>query len=56
MLGEKGLYVVFDGSKLFHRGGCIKKNKRLVLQITFGEQISTFHKIIKKIRNITFYK
>jgi hypothetical protein len=54
MLGKKGLYVVFDGSKLFHRGGCIEKNKRLVLQITFGEKTNIFHKIIRKIRNISF--
>ena len=49
MLGKKGLFVVFDGSKLFHRGGCIKKNTRLVLQITFGEQVNIFQKIITKI-------
>jgi hypothetical protein len=54
MLGKKGLYVVFDGSKLFHRGGCIQKNQRLVLQITFGEKKNIFHKIIRKIRNISF--
>jgi hypothetical protein len=52
MLGKKGLFVVFDGSKLFHRGGCIKKDTRLVLQITFGEQVNIIQKIIKKIYNI----
>lgn len=49
MIGKKGLFVVFDGSRLFHRGGCIKQNSRLVLQVTFGEKINIFHKIIRKI-------
>jgi len=52
MLGKAGLFVVFDGSKLFHRGGCIKKDTRLVLQITFGERLNIMKKIIKKIHNI----
>lgn len=52
MLGKKGLLVVFDGSKLFHRGGCIIKDTRLVLQITFGEKINIAQKIITKITRI----
>jgi hypothetical protein len=52
MLGKAGLFVVFDGSKLFHRGGCIKKDTRLVLQITFGERLNIMKKIIKKLYNI----
>jgi transcriptional regulator len=52
MLGKAGLFVVFDGSKLFHRGGCIKKDTRLVLQITFGERLNIMKKIIEKIYNI----
>ena len=49
MKGEPGIFVVFDGSKVFHRGGCIDKGQRLVLQLTFGEKINFFQKILRKI-------
>ena len=49
MKGEPGKFVVFDGSKVFHRGGCIDKGQRLVLQLTFGEKINFFQKILRKI-------
>ena len=35
MLGEKGNFVVFDGSRLLHRGGLIEEGERLVLQVIF---------------------
>ncbi len=52
MKGKPGKFVVFDGSKIFHRGGCIDKGQRLVLQLTFGEKISTFKKSLRKIFGI----
>ena len=52
MKGKPGKFVVFDGSKIFHRGGCIDKGQRLVLQLTFGEKISTFKKSLRKIFRI----
>ena len=48
MKGKPGKFVVFDGSKIFHRGGCIDKGQRLVLQLTFGEKIITFKKSLRK--------
>ncbi len=50
MKGESGKFVVFDGSKIFHRGGNVIKGQRLALQLTFGKK-STF---IKKIYNKFF--
>ena len=52
MKGEPGKFVVFDGSKIFHRGGCIDKGQRLVLQLTFGEKINIFQKSLRKIFRI----
>lgn len=35
LLGEAGNFVVFDGSRLLHRGGLIEQGERLVLQVIF---------------------
>ena len=35
MLGGPGKFVVFDGSRLLHRGGLIEHGERLVLQVVF---------------------
>ena len=35
MLGDPGKYVVFDGSRLLHRGGLIEQGERVVLQVVF---------------------
>jgi hypothetical protein len=48
-VGKKGSYVVFDGAQIFHRGGLIEKDIRMVLQITFGEKVSFVKKIYNKI-------
>ena len=48
-IGKKGSFVVFDGAQIFHRGGLIEKDKRIVLQVTFGEKISFIKKIYNKI-------
>jgi len=48
MLGPSGSYVVFDGSKLLHRGGLIKENFRSALQIVFTPKESFVVKILKK--------
>ena len=52
MEGGPGKFVVFDGSKVFHRGGCIDEGQRLVLQLTFGEKINFFKKSLRKILKI----
>lgn len=35
MIGSPGKFVVFDGSRLLHRGGLIEEGERLVLQVVF---------------------
>jgi hypothetical protein len=40
MLGPAGTFVVFDGSKLLHRGGLIEKGERIVLQVVFSPKAS----------------
>lgn len=49
MIGIKGKYVIFDGSRIIHRGGCVSKGERLALQITFGIKQNLLQKIWKKI-------
>ncbi len=39
MLGGPGKFVVFDGSRLLHRGGLIEEGERLVLQVIFWPRI-----------------
>jgi len=39
MLGGPGKLVVFDGSRLLHRGGLIEEGERLVLQVVFWPRI-----------------
>lgn len=53
-LGSMGSFVIFDGAKVFHKGGLIEKGKRLVLQVTFGEKKSIIKKIITKIKSKYF--
>ena len=53
LIGKKGTCVIFDGSKILHRGGLINKGQRIVLQIVFGPKINILKKIYNKIiRNI----
>jgi hypothetical protein len=49
--GHAGAYIVFDGGKLFHRGGMVKSGERIALQIIF-EEASLKATIIKKIKSI----
>jgi hypothetical protein len=37
MIGPAGTYVVFDGSRLVHRGGLIRQGERIALQVIFSD-------------------
>jgi hypothetical protein len=37
MIGPSGKFIVFDGSKLVHRGGLIQHGERIALQVVFGD-------------------
>jgi hypothetical protein len=49
LTGTKGTFVVFDGAKVIHRGGLLKKGERIVLQIVFGPKKNFFQKVIRRI-------
>ena len=49
LIGKKGTCVIFDGSKILHRGGLINSGERIVLQIVFGPKINILKKIYNKI-------
>ena len=49
--GNAGSYVLFDGAKLFHRGGMVKSGHRIALQIVFGKRVNIHKKFITLIIN-----
>ena len=52
MLGAPGKLVVFDGSRLLHRGGLIEDGERLVLQVVFWAKASIRERIIRVFKKI----
>lgn len=52
MLGPAGKFVVFDGSKLLHRGGLIEQGERIVLQVVISPKANLWNRGIKKIQKI----
>jgi hypothetical protein len=55
MLGAPGKFVVFDGSRLLHRGGLIEEGERLVLQVVFWPKVPAL-KRVAQIFQIIRYK
>ncbi len=54
LLGPAGTFVVFDGSRLLHRGGLIEAGERIVLQVVFWPKPTFFDKakrVSKKLNN-----
>jgi hypothetical protein len=51
LLGEAGTFIVFDGSKLLHRGGLIEAGERIVLQVVFTQKASFLKRLILKIQS-----
>lgn len=49
MLGGPGKYVVFDGSRLLHRGGLIEQGERVVLQVVFWPKLPLRFEIKRRI-------
>ena len=52
MTGGRGKTIVFDGSRLLHRGGLITEGERLVLQVVFYPQLPLLEKVKQKLRAI----
>jgi hypothetical protein len=51
VVGEAGTFIVFDGGTLPHRGGLLKNNERVALQVIFGNYNSVYRRIINKLKN-----
>ena len=51
ILGKAGTMITFDGSRLLHSGGLVKKNNRIALQIIYSRKINPFIKYFKKLKN-----
>jgi len=52
ILGNPGTTLIFDGAALFHRGGLIEANQRLVLQVIFSPRKSFTEKVLNKIKSL----
>lgn len=52
MTGGPGKTIVFDGSRLLHRGGLITDGERLVLQVVFYPQLPLLEKVKQKLRSL----
>lgn len=37
VIGQAGTFMVFDGAHLVHRGGIVQNDKRLAIQVVFGD-------------------
>jgi hypothetical protein len=46
LLGRAGKFIVFDGAKLFHRGGMVHEGERFALQLIFERR--TYAKLSKR--------
>lgn len=54
MIGNAGMYIVFDGGRLLHRGGLISEGERIVLQVIFSRIITFPNRLIAA--SSKFYK
>ena len=50
VIGEAGTFIVFDGGTLPHRGGLLKSNERVALQVIFGNYNSIYRRLINKLK------
>jgi hypothetical protein len=49
MIGRAGTYIVFDGSRLLHRGGMVERGERVALQVVFSH-CNLIRRISRRIR------
>ena len=54
MLGAPGKFVVFDGSRLLHRGGLIEEGERLVLQVVFWPKVPALKRMAQIFQMIRY--
>ena len=53
VIGPKGSCLLFDGSKLLHRGGIVENNERISLQIIFkhSKELSFSRRVVTKLKS-----
>ena len=53
VIGPKGTCFLFDGSRLLHRGGIVKNNERISLQIIFkhSQELLFFRRVLTKLKS-----
>ena len=53
VIGPKGTCLLFDGSRLLHRGGIVKNNERISLQIIFkySKELLIHRRILAKLKS-----
>lgn len=52
MVGGLGETIVFDGSRLLHRGGLIEQGERIVMQVVFYPRLSFKTKLKEKLKSM----
>ncbi|MFS4461108.1 hypothetical protein [Bdellovibrio sp. HCB2-146] len=52
LTGSAGRFIVFDGARLFHRGGLIESGDRVALQVIFDEKPQLLRTIKSKIKKV----
>ena len=50
MTGKSGTFIIFDGARLLHRGGMVRKGERIALQVIFSDEtlVARAFKILKR--------
>jgi hypothetical protein len=54
VVGPKGTCLLFDGSRLLHRGGIVENNSRVSLQVIFknSADLKLHKRVLSKIKNL----
>lgn len=52
MYGPAGTFIVFDGARLFHRGGLMQEGERVALQVIFSKKLTLMARAVGKVRRM----
>lgn len=52
LTGEPGTFLVFDGTRLAHRGGLVDEGERIALQLIFGSKKPLARRLLQKGRKV----
>jgi hypothetical protein len=51
MTGPAGTFIVFDGGRLFHRGGMVHEGERIALQVIFSD-LTFLQRVLRKLKRV----